>query len=430
MKLFRNIGAALCAGALCAAALGLTGCGAAEVKEELHDSEGRLVGYGSYRSAGGGVALADFEAVPFAVEIPAQIDGADVTGIANNAFANDSVLSAVVLPDAAMNIGDRAFAKSAVKELYGTHAAFSAEALTDSDIRELRADSPEGVYFLEGSFSVEDDGNGGVLVSGFTADGFDVVVPDAADGKKVKAIGENAFIREMVTEVEIPASVTEIGSHAFYDCTKLDGISVRGSGAQAGMLDLANVKSIGEWAFRGCGRITDAALSDGLKSIATGSFSGTSLTQVSIPKSVTEIGSCAFNGCGKLSAITVEAGSRSFSDEDGVLFNKSRSEIVRFPEGKYVEGSYEIPRSVKTISEYAFYGSALSVDVPSSVSTVGLRAFDGCSSVTIPKTLREACAYAEGQASAPMWSDPSVYYNGKEYSGSDTALTFHINELA
>lgn len=429
MKLFRNIGALFCAGALCAAALGLTGCGAAEVKEELHDSEGRLVGYGSYRSAGGGVALADFETVPLAVEIPAQVDGVKVTGIANNAFANDSVLNAVVLP-AAINVGDRAFAKSAVKELYGTQTTFSTEALTDSEIKELRAGSPEGVYFLEGSFSVEDDGNGGVLVSGFTADGFDVVVPDAAGGKKVKAIGENAFIREMVTDVEIPASVTEIGSHAFYDCKKLDGISVRGGSAQAGTLDLTNVKSIGEWAFRGCGMVTDAALSDSLKSIATGAFSGTSLTQVSIPKSVTEIGSCAFNGCGKLSAITVEAGSRSFSDEDGVLFNKSRSEIVRFPEGKYVEGSYEIPRSVKSINEYAFYGSALSVDVPSGVSTVGLRAFAGCSSVTIPRTLWEACAYAEGQASAPMWSDPSVYYNGKEYSGSDTALTFHINELA
>lgn len=430
MKLFRNIGALLCAGALCAGAAGLTGCGAAAVKEELLDGEGRVVGYGSYKSAGGGVELTDFETVPLAVEIPAQIDGVKVTGIADGAFANDDVLNAVILPDAEINIGGRAFAKSAVKELYGAQVTFGADALTDSEIKELLTGMPEGAYFLNGSFSTEDDENGGVLITGFEADGFDIVVPDLAGGKKVNAIGANAFIMESVTHVEIPSTVCAIGSHAFYDCAELTSMSVRGGGEQAGVLDLSNVKSIGEWAFRGCEKITSASLSEKLTSIAAGAFSGTSLAQVSIPKSVKEIGSCAFNGCGKLSAITVEAGNRSFSDEDGVLYNKSKSEILRFPEGKYVEGSYEIPRSVKTISEYAFYGSGLSVNVPSSVSSVGLKAFTGCSYVSIPKTLWEACAYAEGQASAPIWSNPSVYYNGKEYSGSDTALTFHINELA
>ena len=430
MEIFRNIGALLCAGALCVGTLGLTGCTGTDVKEQLLDGEGNIVGYGVYKNAGGGVVLADFETLPLAVEIPAQVDGVDVTGIADNAFASEGALYAVVLPNAAITVGSKAFAKSAVNELYGTRAILNADALTDSDIKRLSEGTPEDVYFIDGRFSTEDDGNGGVLVTGFTAGGFDVVVPDEADGKKIKAIGDNAFIKENVTHVELPASVAEIGSHAFYDCAELTGISVRGNNAQTGALDLSNVKSIGEWAFRGCGKITDVSLSDKLKEIATGAFSGTSLTQISIPKSVTKIGGCAFNGCSKLTAITVEEGSKSFSDEDGVLFNKSKSEIVRFPEGKYIEGSYDIPRSVKTVNEYAFYGSSLSVNVPSSVSSVGVKAFSGCSYVSIPKALWEACAYAEGQTSAPMWSDPAVYYNGKEYSGSDTALTFHINELA
>lgn len=71
--------------------------------------------------------------------------------------------------------------------------------------------------------------------------------------------------------------------------------------------------------------------------IADGAFTNTTeLTTLFIPKSVSTIGEAAFGNTPKLTAINVEAGSRYYRSEDGVLEEHSTAEAVR-PTAKGIE---------------------------------------------------------------------------------------------
>ncbi|MBQ1375190.1 MAG: leucine-rich repeat protein, partial [Clostridia bacterium] len=113
-----------------------------------------------------------------------------------------------------------------------------------------------------------------------------------------------------------------------------------------------------------------------------------SLTSVAIPAGVTSIDPYAFQYCDVLSSITVDSGNNAYASEDGVLFSKDKSMIVRYPEGK--SGAYTIPGTVTAIGEVAFVNcyNLTSVTIPGSVKTIGACAFqqcDGLTSVTIPE---------------------------------------------
>ena len=147
-------------------------------------------------------------------------------------------------------------------------------------------------------------------------------------------------VNNAVTSVKIPATVTFNGKT--YDVT-----------------------AIGKYAFYECSK----------------------LKEVTIPSSVEAIGSDAFSECSSLTSINVEEGNTKYASEDGVLFNKDKTMLIKFPGGK--GGSYIIPSSVTYITEGVFNGcSALKeVTIPSSVKTIGNHAFEGCTAlkkVTIP----------------------------------------------
>ena len=106
------------------------------------------------------------------------------------------------------------------------------------------------------------------------------------------------------------------------------------------------VTTIGDAAFSECSKLKSVILPDSLTSIGNGVFSQCiKLQSVTIPDSVTMIGDDPFNGCSSLEFIEVGDGNLSFSSEDGILFNKLRTALVRFPAGKpYLE--YTIPNGV------------------------------------------------------------------------------------
>ena len=54
-----------------------------------------------------------------------------------------------------------------------------------------------------------------------------------------------------------------------------------------------------------------------------------------------------------ITSITVDEDNPYFSSKDGILYNKKKTEILRFPAGKTVE-EFKIPESVITIGTYAF----------------------------------------------------------------------------
>ena len=130
----------------------------------------------------------------------------------------------------------------------------------------------------------------------------------------------------------------------------------------------------------------------GVSSIGDFAFSGCSnVTSVTIPDSVYDIGNSVFSGCIKLIEINVDEENQRFSSINGILFNKDKTKILRFP-CQHSEIKYYIPSSVNTIGDSAFSGctSLTSISIPNSVTDIGAYAFFGCDklfSVTIPNSL-------------------------------------------
>ena len=100
------------------------------------------------------------------------------------------------------------------------------------------------------------------------------------------------------SKVDIPAElggkpVTEFAFGAFGYCSSLTEVTIPKS-----------VTSIGEWAFEGCSSLTKAIIPEGVMSIGVGAFRFcSSLTEVTIPKSVTSIGKWAFDECEALATV-------------------------------------------------------------------------------------------------------------------------------
>ncbi|MBI9019505.1 MAG: leucine-rich repeat domain-containing protein [Phycisphaerae bacterium] len=107
-----------------------------------------------------------------------------------------------------------------------------------------------------------------------------------------------------------------------------------------------------------------------------------SLTSVVIPKSVTTIaGDWVFSGCSRLTAINVDPLNPAYSSLSGVLYNKDKSVLIFYPEGKI--GNYTIPNSVITLEGNAFKNSSglTSIIIGDSVTDIGYQAFLDCANL-------------------------------------------------
>ena len=176
-----------------------------------------------------------------------------------------------------------------------------------------------------------------------------------------------------IEEVEIPDTVTEIGSYAFHNFLELKKINIPNS-----------VTRIGHEAFLYCNNLTSIAISESVTSIGMHVFEEcSSLTNITIPEGVTSIGDYAFSGCSSLTNINVSDNNRNYSSIDGVLFNKDKTEIIKYPEGKESK-SYKIPNSVTSIGDWEFSGcsSLTNITIPESVTSIGYYAFLRCGSLT------------------------------------------------
>ena len=119
--------------------------------------------------------------------------------------------------------------------------------------------------------------------------------------------------------------------------------------------EIYSVTSIGSWTFSGCN----------------------GLTSITIPNSVISIGNYAFHYCSGLTEILVSSNNEKFSSENGVLYKKDKTTLIKYPAGKK-DTSFTIPNSVTTICDYAFYYcyDLNFVTIPNSVTSIDSSAFD------------------------------------------------------
>ncbi len=235
--------------------------------------------------------------------------------------------------------------------------------------------------------------------------GGDVVIPEEIDGKRITEIGGYAFSEcTSLTSVVIPDGVTVIGSAAFSGCTSLKSVAIPSSVIRienaafrrctslASIVIPDGVQKIGNtdsWleqqgTFSDCVSLTSIEIPDSVTFIGGFTFAGcTSLTSVVIPAGVTNIDGGAFQNCNSLAEINVDENNTSYSSENGIVFNKDRTVLVQYPEGRN-DISYSIPDTVTEIYAYAFYNCAslTSIDIPAGVTSIGDFAFYNCTSLT------------------------------------------------
>ncbi len=152
------------------------------------------------------------------------------------------------------------------------------------------------------------------------------------------------------------------------------------------------------------------------------------LTSVTIPDSVTSIGSWAFACCDNLMNINVNSDNVNYTSQDGVLFSKDKTKLVRFPAGR--TASYIIPDGVITIDIYAFGHSRTlkSVVIPESVTTICDEAFFCCPELTnivIPESIETIGnnSFAMCHALTSVVVPDSVTYIGDYAFACCTGLT-------
>lgn len=380
----------------------------------------------------------------------------NVTQIGYYALSNCTALKSVTIPNSVTKIVFNAFDLcTSLETVYynATKADWEAieigdnnECLTNAEIictdgiineREPAKELNPGDTFVNGDLEYKVLNDGTLEVKGFAnAESKKaakvVMIPEENKGRKVTSIGYGAFSGCSLTGVTIPGNVTNIAHEAFKGCTNLTSIIIPNSVTSIGYwafdscTNLASVtipdsvKSIGDSAFYGCKALTSitipnsitnishnvfmnsglisVTIPNGVKTIDDSAFDGcTNLTSVSIPSSVTSIGTGIFRGCISLEQIEVDPNNADFTLVDGVLFNKSKTELICYP-AKKNGTSYEIPGTVTTIRHYAFdYCKLLSsVTIPDSVTTIGSTAFDSCTSllsVTIPNSVTTIGSY-------------------------------------
>ena len=276
-----------------------------------------------------------------------------VTSIGNYAFYNCTSLTSVSIPDSVTDIGEYAF--------------MGCSSLINATI-------PNSVTSI-GNYAFSD-------CTSLTS----VSIPDS-----VTYIGECAFQEcSSLTSVTIPDSVTSICDSTFYYCTSLKSITI-GKG----------VTSIGNGAFFNCIMLKSVIIPDSVTNIDDGAFAHTSLANITIPDNVTYVSSNAFEECLSLTEINVGSENTNYSSENGVLFNKEKTVLIKYPAGK-TEAEYVIPESVTSVGNEAFRNCASisKVTIPNSVKYIGWGAFYNCNAlecVTIPESVETIndCAFGD-----------------------------------
>lgn len=302
----------------------------------------------------------------------------------------------------------------------------------------LTADAAEnnsesvGDTYTSGVFEYRVLDDGTAEITGYNGSATELEIPSTLDGYTVTSIGSWSITRKSIFGVTIPDSVTNIEGDAFYGCSNLKKIVVPDSVTMIGddafsdtawyenksdgvvyagkvvykykgemeentpLLINYGTKGIAAHAFEGCYHLASITFPETLETIGSYAFSGTAISYVLIPSKVTYIADTAFEQIGTLEQIVVDIANSAYSSSNGVLFNKDKTKIIRYPNGKTFP-YYNIPNGVTEIGRaFSYCDNLESVYLPDGVTTICESAFEdsGITSITLPDGVRNIGRYA------------------------------------
>ena len=458
-----------------------------------------------------------------AAEIPATVTygGMEyrVTMIKDQAFYGCSTLTSVTIPTTISNIGNTVFNGCSLNDVYfeGTIEGWISKAWSTTKL--FPSHLTHGTNYIVDEYISYNLHIGGELVT-------DLIIPNS-----VHELPDYIFSGCNFTSVEIPNSITDYGQCAFYQCTNLNSVIIRssakiGAATFSGCINLSSVKitasninGVGNSAFEGCSSLESIKINtykdiegeafqgcsnllsanlqaniiyekafDGctnLKSITVAAANikdsvftrcvsldtivwnsydytnykyhspfnyidkqissfifgenvitipdylcqgMTKLTTISIPSSISTIGNNAFNGCTNLQEINVMEENNNFCSVNGVLFDKDTIALLIYPANK-IEQDYSIPSSVIEIGTFSGNRHLNSIEIPSSVTSIGGGAFEGCTSITsVEWDVKNYDESAEGIFS-PISSQLTSFSFGPNVENIPSAICYDLENL-
>ena len=187
--------------------------------------------------------------------------------------------------------------------LYSCNSAKTGEPIAEPEIityydngtiYEIRIDGYENGY----KYEIKEDGTVKIITHDYNEYEDTIIVPERIAGRPVTALGNDAFYQHKnTTAIILPSTLTTIEGGPFYRCYSLE--------------------------------------------------------EIIIPKNVSEIESNPFFRSSSLTRIKVDPENKYYTDIDGVLFNKGKTELISYPEGKSDE-SYVIPKTVRKLNLESF----------------------------------------------------------------------------
>ena len=327
--------------------------------------------------------------------IPTKIDGYTVTKIGDSAFANNTRLVMVVIPDSVTEIESQAFygctnlsSVTLSKELVDLHIQAFGEctkltSITIPKSLEKCSFGYDGAFYHSGLTTVNfEEGITAIpdyLFAGATALET-IVIPDT-----VTSIGYYSFSEcTALKSIAIPDSVTEIEGYAFYNCTNLSSVTL-----SKGLVDL-HIKAFGE-----CTKLTSITIPKSLEKCSfgyDGAFYHSGLTTVNFEEGITAIPDYLFAGATALETIVIPDTVKSIGyysfDECSALKNVTIPDSVTdisshaFSNCTSLE-KIAIPESIKELGDYAFYGctSLSTIKFPSLITEIGSGMCGECTSL-------------------------------------------------
>lgn len=164
------------------------------------------------------------------------------------------------------------------------------------------------------------------------------------------------------------------------------------------------------------------------------------LTEIKIPKSVTDIRNWAFENCTDLKKFEVDKKNEKYVSIDGVLFTKDKTRIIAYEYGAFEKcfnlRNVEIPDSVTEIGICAFENcrSLTEIKIPKGVTEIKSWTFSGCKGLTEIKisgivTSIETGAFHECDSLADIYYAGSIsQWNAidKKESNIPAPTIFHL----
>ena len=355
-----------------------------------------------------------------------------VTAIGDMAFALNTGLTSVNIPDGVTSIGMVAFYGCTALSSFNMPKSLTSVIFTDNLFYECYNLTSIEVAEENPVYDSRDNCNAIIMTATNTLmwGCKSSTIPNG-----ITSIESSAFAYSSgLTSITIPSSVVSIKSSAFKYCPDLTSIEVAEGNTIYDSRDNCNaiietasntlvvgcksstfpntVTSIGVDAFNGCTGLTSLYLGGGITAVGQRAFANcTGLTSLTVSSKVTDIQRIAFSYCSGLTNIVVEEGNTKYDSRENcnAVIQKADNTLALGCKNTIIPNSVtaigkdafagctemttiNIPNTVTLINSEAFFDctSLSSVNLPDNLKTIGKHAFRDCTSltsITIPKSV-------------------------------------------